>query len=74
MRCWPWFAGCAVFVWALSLRWSAVEVVCVSAEREAGSFCVTTQCLRDLRRVTTTSSGNRILQDSFYCLDNEICR
>lgn len=42
MRCWPWFAGCAVFVWALSLRWSAVEVVCVSAEREAGSFCVTT--------------------------------
>ena len=31
-----WFAGCAVFVWALRLRLSAVEAVCGSPEREAG--------------------------------------
>ena len=36
VRCWPCFAGCAVFVWALRLRLSAVEAVCDSPEGEAG--------------------------------------
>ena len=39
VRCWPCFAGCAVFVWALRLRLSAVEAVCGSPEREAGCMC-----------------------------------
>ena len=36
MRCWPWFAGCAVFAWALCLRLPAAEAACRSLEREAG--------------------------------------
>jgi hypothetical protein len=36
MRCWPWFAGCAVFAWALCLRLPSAEAACRSPEREAG--------------------------------------
>jgi hypothetical protein len=84
MRCWPWFAGCVVFAWALRLRLPAAEAACGSAERESGVACVTTgwqggapapdRCPRELPRVTTTSQGKKILLDSSYRLDNQNCR
>jgi len=60
MRCWPWFAGCAVFAWALRLRLSVVEAVCGWPERGSGFFLCDDQLAG--RRPGRTPAGRNWMQ------------